>query len=122
MSYDLAIWQGDVPNDDREAAKVHNRLYDEFLDGDELFPVAGVIDDFLAALTERWPDRGTGDDTPWAATPLSKGASGPYVYIALAWSSADTVSAHVVQIANGFGLNCFDPQMKVLRSGNLNIG
>ncbi|NEW72609.1 hypothetical protein [Streptomyces rhizosphaericus] len=116
MSYDLAVWHGDMPSDDREAARVHNRLYDEYLDGDELFPVASAIADFLAALTERWPDRDTGDDTPWASTPLSEGASGPYVYITLAWSSADTASAYVAQIANRSGLVCFDPQMKALRS------
>lgn len=103
MSYDLAIWQGDMLSNDREAARVHNRLYDEYLDGDELFPVGSVIADFLASLTERWPDRDTGDDTPWAATPLSRGASGPYVYIALAWSSADSTSAYVEQVANRLG-------------------
>ncbi|MDI1454400.1 hypothetical protein NHG22_11365 [Streptomyces sp. ATE26] len=117
MSYDLAVWQGDVPSNDREAARVHNHLYDQYLDGDELFPVVSVVADFLAALTERWPDRDIGDDTPWAATPLSKGASGPYVYIALAWGTADMASAYVAQVANRFGLNCFDPQMKMLRSG-----
>lgn len=117
MSYDLAVWQGNVPSSDREAAKVHNRLYEQYLDGDELFPTVGAIDDFLAALTERWPDRNTGDDTPWASTPLSRGASGPYVYITLAWSAADTVSAYVAQVANRFDLICFDPQMKTLRSG-----
>ncbi|WP_405795738.1 hypothetical protein [Streptomyces sp. NBC_01506] len=117
MSYDLAVWYGGAPSSDREAARVHNRLYDEFIDGDELFPVMPVIVEFLAALTERWPDRDTGEDTPWAATPISAGASGPYVYIALAWSSADVVSAYVAQVANRFELNCFDPQMKALRAG-----
>src|ERR1700754_949852 len=100
MSYDLAVWQGDVPPSDREAARVHDRLYDEYLDGDELFPAVSAIADFLAVLTERWPERDTGDDTPWASTPLSSGASGPYVYIALAWSSADMASAYVAQVAN----------------------
>lgn len=116
MSYGLAVWQGDIPSSDREAARVHNRLYDEYLDGDGLFPVLGVIADFLATLSDRWPDKDSEEDTPWAATPLSKGASGPYVYLALAWNSADEASSFVVQVANRFGLNCFDPQAKVLRS------
>lgn len=115
MSYDMAVWQGEAPPNDREAAKTHNRLYDEYLDAGESFPVVHAVADFLAALTDRWPDRDTGDDTPWAATPLTKGASGPYVYLSLAWSSADIASAYVAQIANRFGLNCFDPQMKALR-------
>jgi hypothetical protein len=116
MSYDLAIWQGDVPSSSREAAKVHARLRDEYLEGEGLVPPVSAITDFLSALTERWPDRDTGDDTPWASTPLSEGASGPYVYIGLAWSTAEMTSAHVAQVANRFGLICFDPQMRTLRS------
>ncbi|MBK3626336.1 hypothetical protein JHN59_16080 [Streptomyces sp. MBT49] len=115
MSYDMAIWQGDVPASGREAAKMHDRLYEEYLDGEELAPPVSVITDFLSVLTERWPDRNVGEDTPWASIPLSAGASGPYVYIALAWSTAEMASAHVAQVANQFGLVCFDPQMRTLR-------
>lgn len=116
MSYDLAVWQGSVPSSDREAAEIHSHLYDEYLDGDELVPAADAIREFLAALTGRWPDRGVGDDTPWASTPLSGGASGPYVYITLAWRTADAASAYVAQVANAFGLICFDPQRNTLRT------
>ncbi|MEH0579115.1 MULTISPECIES: hypothetical protein [Streptomyces] len=117
MSYDLAIWQGDLPASSREAAKIHSRLYDEYLENEELASPVSAITDFLSALTERWPDRNAGDETPWASTPLSAGASGPYVYITLAWSTAEMASAHVAQVANRFGLVCFDPQMRTLRSG-----
>ncbi|MEH0548216.1 hypothetical protein QA802_35695 [Streptomyces sp. B21-105] len=116
MSYDLAVWQGDVPASNREAAKVHDRLYDEYLEGDDLVPSVSAIAEFLGALTERWPDNDAGDDTPWASVPLSGSASGPYVYIGLAWRTADMASAHVAQVANRFGLICFDPQMRTLRS------
>jgi hypothetical protein len=116
MSYDLAVWQGDVPPNDREAARAHERLYEQYLDGDELVPAASSIADFVAALTERWPDRDTGDDTPWASTPLIRGASGPYIYIGLAWSSADVASAFVAETANAHGLICFDPQAGSLRT------
>ncbi|MGW0512409.1 hypothetical protein ACWC4C_43985 [Streptomyces olivaceoviridis] len=116
MSYDLAVWQGDRPSSDREAVKEHKRLYEEYLEVDELSPVTDVIADFLEALTERWPDRGVGEETPWAAIPLSEGASGPYVYISLAWGSADEASAYVAQVASHLGLVCFDPQMRSMRS------
>ncbi|MGA5424462.1 hypothetical protein [Streptomyces lavendulocolor] len=116
MSYDLAIWQGEVPASDREAAKVHRRLFDAYLERDELLPMETKIAEFIAALTDRWPDQNAEDDSPWAGIPLSGGASGPYVYITLAWSGAEEVSAYVAQTASGFGLNCFDPQMRALRS------
>ncbi|WP_107066126.1 MULTISPECIES: hypothetical protein [unclassified Streptomyces] len=116
MSYDLAIWQGDNPSSDREAAKEHDRLYEEYLEVDELMPVTDVIADFLEALTERWPDRGVGEETPWAAIPLSEGASGPYVYISLAWGSAEETSAYVAQVASRLGLVCFDPQLRSMRT------
>ncbi|NEA59599.1 hypothetical protein G3I60_36940 [Streptomyces sp. SID13666] len=117
MSYDLAVWQGDVPSNAREAARAHDLLFDRYLEGDELLPVTTAVAEFLAVLTDRWPDRDTGDDTPWASTPLSEGASGPYVYLTLAWSSAEVVSAYVANVAKNLGLNCFDPQMRALRSG-----
>ena len=115
MSYDLAVWLGEEPATDREAEKEHNRLYDEYLEGEELTPPVMEISKFLAALTDRWPDRHTDDDSPWASTPLAASASGPYVYLALAWSSAERVSAYVAEVAHRFGLNCFDPQSRSLR-------
>ncbi|GGX97630.1 hypothetical protein GCM10010324_49810 [Streptomyces hiroshimensis] len=51
MSYGLVVWQGDVPSSDHEAARVHNRLYSEYLDGDELLPTVSVITEFLAGLS-----------------------------------------------------------------------
>lgn len=116
MSFDLAVWQGDVPSSDGEAARTHEGLYEEYLEADELVPPVSSIVEFVAALTDRWADVDTGDDTPWASTPLIRGASGPYIYIGLAWSSADAVAAYVVETAGSLGLNCFDPQAGSLRT------
>ncbi|MGA4538477.1 hypothetical protein ACPA54_00615 [Uniformispora flossi] len=117
MSYDLAVWKGDMPSGHREAGKAHCRLYGEYLDGETTTPVEAEIVDLLEVLARRWPDRDTGDDTPWASTPLAGGASGPYVYIALAWSSAEAVSRYVSEVADRLGLVCFDPQKGEVRAG-----
>ncbi|WP_255953102.1 hypothetical protein [Streptomyces odontomachi] len=117
MSYDLAVWQGNVPSSNREAVKMHEDLYRKYLDDGEVCPTVSAIAELLAILSDRWPDRDAGEDTPWASTPLSGGASGPYVYITLAWSGADVASAYIAQVANRLGLVCFDPQLKALRLG-----
>ncbi|MEU5076791.1 hypothetical protein AB0G76_35345 [Streptomyces asoensis] len=96
----MAFWQGEVPASRREAAKMNYRLYEEHLDGEEPAPPVSIITEFLSVLTERWPDRNVGEDTPWTSIPLSAGASGSYVYIALACSTAEMASAHVAQVAN----------------------
>ncbi|MFJ1610751.1 hypothetical protein ACIOHS_46755 [Streptomyces sp. NPDC088253] len=33
MSYDLAVWEGERPADDKAAGRVFNDLYDRYLDG-----------------------------------------------------------------------------------------
>jgi hypothetical protein len=116
MSYDLAIWQGDVPSSDKEAARMHGQLYKEYLDSETPSPAVEAISSFVEALTARWPDAGVGEDTPWAATPLLRGASGPYVYIGISWPSAEVISPQVAEVAAGFGLICFDPQQGSVRS------
>jgi hypothetical protein len=116
VSYDLALWQGEVPLSDHEAARMHEQLYEEYLEADEPFPVVDAITDFVSALTSRWPDTDTDDSTPWASAPLIRGASGPYIYLGIAWSSADTVSAYAAETAGAFGLICFDPQIRSLRT------
>ncbi|GAA4632442.1 hypothetical protein GCM10023196_065910 [Actinoallomurus vinaceus] len=115
MSYDVAVWEGPRPSDDREAAEVHERLYADYLDADEIEPVLDVVRRFVEVLTRQWPDTNTGDDTPWAGVPLLKGASGPYVYLSISWSAAEEVSAFVADVADQFGLVCFDPQAGMLR-------
>lgn len=115
LSYDLAVWQGTAPSSDREGGETHERLYEEYLDSGSRVPAREAIAAFVAALTARWPDTGAGDDSPWAAAPLMRGASGPYIYIALAWASAEAVSAFVAETARDFGLVCFDPQADALR-------
>lgn len=34
MSYDLAVWEGERPADDKSARRSFNDLYDRYLDGE----------------------------------------------------------------------------------------
>jgi hypothetical protein len=116
MSYDLAVWEGERPANDRMAARTFTDLYDRYLDAEVDHPPTERIVDYLAALVERWGDASVdGDASPWAAWPLIAGAGGPLVYIPMGWSAADEVSAHAAALADSMGLVCFDPQQKRLR-------
>lgn len=116
MSYDLAVWVGDRPADDSEAAIVHEALYEKYIEMEELATPHRLIKTFVGRLVERWSDIDTGDDSPWMGSPLLGSARGPYIYFGIAWSRADEVSSYAVQVAEQLGLTCFDPQMRVLRS------
>lgn len=34
MSYDLAVWEGERPADEKTAGQVFNNLYDRYIDGE----------------------------------------------------------------------------------------
>jgi hypothetical protein len=106
MSFDLCVWDGPVPDDDRAAAEEYERLMEAF--DDEPQPPTPAIRAFVEALTERWPE--DSPDAPWAAGPLMAEASGPVVYFAIAWSAADEVPPVAAAYAAELGLVCYDPQ------------
>ncbi|WP_405966221.1 hypothetical protein OG613_01960 [Streptomyces sp. NBC_00015] len=116
MSYDLAVWEGERPTDDRAAGRAFADLYDCYLDAEVSHPSTERIADYIAALVERWGDASVdGDASPWAAWPLLAGAGGPLVYIPLGRSAAEEVSAHAAALADSMRLVCFDPQQNRLR-------
>jgi hypothetical protein len=116
MSYDLAVWEGDQPANDREAAAIHETLYDRYVDAEERTSVTPGITRFVETLVRRWPDSGEhlDDDSPWSAAPLIREASGPYIYFTMSYSRVEA-SAHAAQVAREQGLICFDPQQNALR-------
>jgi hypothetical protein len=118
MSYDLAVWEGERPANDREAGGAHTALYDQYLEADVQIPPTPLIVEFVERLLRRWPEEGEvdKDDVPWSALPLIMGAAGPYIYFAMAWSRAEETSAYAVQVATQLGLHCFDPQEDRLRT------
>ncbi|MFB7233979.1 MULTISPECIES: hypothetical protein [unclassified Streptomyces] len=112
MSYDLAVWEGDRPTNDKAAGKAFSDLYDRYLEGEAKEPPAERITAYVAALLGRWCDiTETEDETsPWSVGPLIDGASGPLVYFGLAWDRAEEASTFAAAVANSMGLICFDVQ------------
>jgi len=92
MSYDLAVWEGARPSDDRAAAVEFQRLYDRYVASDDAVEPTSRIAAYVSALLERYPDV----DTP-------------------AGRSAE-ISAWAVGLAEQHQLNCYDPQLEQLRA------
>jgi hypothetical protein len=110
VKYDLAVWEGDVPADDKAAGQEFEELYERY------FVAAPrrahpAIRAYLEELGERWPE---GEDGPWAG-PLSESASGPIAYFSMAYSRADEVSEGAARLAAEHGLVCFDANQGALR-------
>ncbi|MFI2511596.1 hypothetical protein [Streptomyces sp. NPDC018972] len=120
MSYDLAVWEGERPADDRAAGRVWRGLYERYLDSDDgevEEPPSERIAAYVAALLERWCDI-TEDEaasSPWSSGPLIGNASGPVIYFGMSWSMAEEASAYAADLANSMGLVCFDVQQNGLR-------
>ncbi|MFI8105430.1 hypothetical protein [Streptomyces sp. NPDC086023] len=118
MSYDLAVWEGERPADDATATQRFLDLFDRFMESDEpAVPPTDRIRAFVTALLERWPDLTEDDDdtSPWSTAPLIREARGPLVYFPMRWSMAGEASAYAAEVAASMGLNCFDPQDRMLR-------
>ncbi|MEU3619451.1 hypothetical protein ABZ725_45255 [Streptomyces sp. NPDC006872] len=117
MSYDLAVWEGEQPADDKTAGRAFTDFFDRYLDSEVGHPPTERIAAYVAALVERWGDvtDDLEDASPWAAGPLIGGAGGPLVYFPMSWSRAEEVSAWAAALADSMGLVCFDPQQNRLR-------
>jgi hypothetical protein len=116
MSYDLAVWEGERPASDEEAAAAFEELMDALEAGD-FDPPTPRIQAYVAALLARYPDLTTDDgaDSPWATGPLLAEAFGTAIYFPISWSGAEEVSAFAAQVAADHGLVCYDPQTETLR-------
>ncbi|MFJ7990365.1 hypothetical protein [Streptomyces sp. NPDC096351] len=118
MSYDLAVWGGKRPENDKAAGRVMTDLYDHYFEGEELEPPSELIAAYVTALLEQWcavteDEEGT---SPWSVSPLIGGASGPLLYFGMGWHRAEEASAYAADLANEMGLNCFDVQKDCLRT------
>jgi hypothetical protein len=118
MSYDLAVWEGDRPEDDAVAAQCFSDLYDRYIDSEEQHPPTESIARYVAALLDRWPDLTQDEDdiSPWSTGPLIGEACGPLIYFPMRYSMAEEASAYAAHVASSMGLVCFDPQERRLRS------
>lgn len=117
MTYDLAVWEGDRPADDKAAANIFRTLYDQYIDSETEHAPVDRIAAYVAGLLERWCDitEDVEDSSPWSTGPLIREASGPLVYFPMRWSMADEASAFAAELAASMDLVCFDPQHNRLR-------
>ncbi len=113
MSYDLAVWDCELPRDE-EASAVFDELFDRYLDSEDGFTEPSPrIEAYVEALVERYPDDAAG--SPWASPPVMDEASGPIVYLLMSYSRAEEVSEYAAALAREHGLVCYDPQGETLR-------
>ncbi|MFC9339203.1 hypothetical protein ACFT0G_35595 [Streptomyces sp. NPDC057020] len=112
MSYDLAVWEGERPADDKTAGRAFSDLYDRYMDSEVEEPPSERIAAYVAALLERWCDitEDEEDTSPWSTGPLIGEASGPLIYFPMRWSMAEEASAYAAAVAESMGLVCFDVQ------------
>ncbi|MFG2258562.1 hypothetical protein [Streptomyces mirabilis] len=117
MSYDLAVWEGERPADDKTAGRAFTDLYDRLIDAEVDQPPTERIAAYVAALLERWCDLTEDEDdtSPWSTGPLIGEARGPLIYFPMRWSMAEEASAFAADLAQSMGLVCFDPQLNKLR-------
>jgi hypothetical protein len=113
MSYDMTVWEGEPPADDAAARATFEALYDQYIEREYPTPPTSKIAEFAAILAERWPDTGEAldDDSPWAAAPLIREASGPFMHFAMSWSRGPEEAAPFAAAAAAqLGLVSFNPQ------------
>lgn len=114
MSYDIAVWEGVRPSTDDAARAAYEEHYERYM-VQQTVPPSSRIQQYVAALLERWPDIDAAESSPWSDSPLIGNASGSMVYLGIVYSRADEVSTVVARIAAEHGLVCFDPQTEHLR-------
>ncbi|XIE81551.1 hypothetical protein AB6O49_34170 [Streptomyces sp. SBR177] len=116
MSYDLVVWDGDRPTDDRAAGATFDELFERYLESDDVaVPPEPRIMAYVEALVARYPDDGD-HSVVWASPPLVDEASGPIVYLLMSYANAEEVSEYAAAVAREHGLVCFDPQGECLLS------
>lgn len=120
MSIDLAIWEGERPSSDKDAANAYAELYSRYIEREYPTPPTDAIARYVNTLLARWPDRLALDEnaqaeSPWADSPLIEDASGPFFYFAMVRNAAaEEAWTYAVETAEAHGLVCFDPQSERL--------
>lgn len=120
MSYDLAVWVGPRPLSaaaaDAEYVQRMDAMEATFEQGDDAPPVAPAIVAFVEAALARYPelDEESGNQSPWASSPLIGDAVGDLIYFPMTFSGAEYARDVLAEIASSLGLVCYDPQIEQL--------
>jgi hypothetical protein len=119
MSYDLAVWEGERPADDKAGTKFYLEhvvpQLEAYRPGSPVAPPTPKIRAYVEALLERWPDLHEDLNSPWSMSPLLSEAIGSLIYFPMTFSMADEASAYAAEVARQHGLVCYDPQLERLR-------
>lgn len=110
MSYDLAVWIGERPANNRAAALE----YEERVNADEQLPrpTGDRIRAFVADLVARHPEGQ--DDGPWSIEPVLDEHSGDLAVLTVLVSGIGRVEPDVRDLAQKHGLVAYDPQQECL--------
>lgn len=109
MSYDLAVWTGPPPIDERAAFERYRQLLQGIEKGDE--PPAPAIVDFVDELLNQLPDDPDHPGgSPWAGPPLED-AVGDLAVLSFTGQDVEIARSVCARLAADRGLVCFDPQI-----------
>ncbi|MEQ7008515.1 hypothetical protein ABN028_20285 [Actinopolymorpha sp. B17G11] len=120
MTYDLAMWEGSAPaSPAAAAAEYERRMYviEAALDqAGRPPPATPTIRAFVEAALARYPDldEDSGDECPWASSPLISEAVGDFICLPMTFQGAEYARDVVASIAKEQGLVCYDPQVEQL--------
>ena len=117
MSYNLAVREGTPPKTNAEATKTFEALLAQHRRSEKSSDPTPAIRHYVEALLAKYADLDDDneDECPWSDYPLINNATGPFLYFAMVFSQADSVSAFAAKLAEDHGLVCFDPQLNELR-------
>jgi hypothetical protein len=120
MTLHLAVWEGQEPATDDEAARTFEELYARYIDTGDKTPPTEPITAYVRRLLARYPDLtelddDAVDDSPWADGPMINDASGPFIYFSLVTNkAAEEAWLYAVDVARSMKLVTFDPQSSAL--------
>ena len=114
MSFDLYVFDGDVPEDE---ATIGEWLEDDSRSGTPLTPRLATL---VAELEQRYPALDDDpDNSPWASWPLAQAmVDGRCCGFNIAWSQSEQMSAEMRALCGEHVLTLYDPQESLVLRPN----
>jgi hypothetical protein len=109
MSWVLVAWDGPVPTNSADAARIFDELDASAV---EDTPPTDALRGYVEELLERWPDiiEDGSEDSPWADGPLIGNASGPLFVFSLAANTLEESIPYCTEVARRRGIVLFDQE------------